>query len=62
METKLSEILAWSEMAATRHWDTQRMSYLLNLVERLGKALEICSADADCGYKEARELLKELEQ
>ncbi len=37
---KLSEIRAWTAMAATREWDVERITYLLDLVKRLGEALE----------------------
>ena len=69
----VSEIRAWSEMLATRQWDTQRISYLLDLVERMGKALSLVDAwldDQPDGrgqvesriVKEARALLEELKQ
>jgi len=64
---KLSEIRAWSEMAATRHWDIQRISYLLDLVARMGKVIRDNMHKAPDGVtcmcpacKQARALLEEL--
>jgi hypothetical protein len=34
---KLSEIKAWSEMASKREWDIKRITYLLDLVKRMGE-------------------------
>ncbi len=61
----VSEIRAWSEMLATRQWDTQRISYLLGLLKRMEHTLEHA---VKCGYfplmlaQEASALVKESKQ
>ena len=61
----VSEIRAWGEMAAARHWDIQRISYLLGLLKRMEHTLEHA---VRCGYlplmlaQEASALVKESKQ